>query len=307
MKRRKLFLIMCVIMIMIPCNVCSAAKKNEKPGKPILAGVLATSRAEIKLSWTSVKYAQKYIVYRADSRKGKYKKIATTKKTQYTDKKGKQLHTYYYKVRAVRKHSKTNKWLYGSYSNIMKKKVRKIAKKTAYAGDSLTVGLLNYGKVKESRSVRVFAKIGIGTAAFYKSDYMKDLLRYNPDRLFIMLGVNDLAGNPTESYMDNTIRYYKQIVKVCLKKNPNMEIFVMGVAPVEAGISVNNATIKEYNRKLEDSLLIMDNVYYYDLALELAGEDGCLKPQYAATDGLHWNAAAYDVILKAQKKFVLEY
>lgn len=326
MRKAFRMLIVCMMTVLLVSGVCKAesnvtlskedkadmvvqrlGKKAAKPGKPVLACVFATNKAEIKLRWTPAKNAQKYVIYRATSKKGKYKKIATTKKTLYVDKKGTQLKTYYYKVRAMKKNGTTKKWVYGAYSNIMKKKVRKIAKKTAYAGDSLTVGLLDYGRVTESESKKVFAKVGIGTAAYYNSDLLKDLLEYNPDRLFIMLGVNDLAGNPADSYMNTVIAYYKSILKACIKKNPDMEIFVMAVAPVGENAPVSMSVIDAYNMKMEDVLLTMDNVYYYDLKWDLADERGYLKPEYMASDGLHWKAAAYDVMLKVQKDLIKEY
>jgi lysophospholipase L1-like esterase len=58
---------------------------------------------------------------------------------------------------------------------------------------------------------------------------------------------------------------------------------------------------------MEKKLLALDNVYYYDLALELADEEGYLEDKYAASDGLHWTSKAYDTVLKAMKEFVKAY
>jgi hypothetical protein len=254
-----------------------------------------------------VENAKQYEVYRSTSAKGKYKKIATTKKTKYTDKSGKQLTTYYYKIRAVGKDSATKKTIYSKYSKAMKKKVRKIATKTAYAGDSLMVGLVNYGKIKENQSQKVFAQVGITTSGYYQSDLLKQLLEYCPDRLYIMLGVNDMAGNPSKSAMNTIISYYQAILKSCIAVNPDMEIFVIGVSPVGKNSTVSLSTINYYNTRMEKKLLALDNVYYYDLALELADEEGYLETQYAAADGLHWTSKAYDTVLKATREFVKAY
>ena len=53
------------------------------------------------LKWASVEYASKYQVYRATSKTGTYKKIATTSKARYTDTSAATGYTYYYKVKAV--------------------------------------------------------------------------------------------------------------------------------------------------------------------------------------------------------------
>lgn len=282
-----------------------AAKVVKKLDKPMIGSVTATDKSTIRVMWVPVDYAQKYQVYRSTHPKKNFKKIGTTKKTQFVDKTGKQLKTYYYKVRAIRKNGK--KTIYSKFSITMKKKVRKKVKKTVYAGDSLMVGLTNYGKITNNSKQRVYAKVGITTSKYYKSSQLQQLLRYNPDRLYIMLGVNDIAGNPSNQYMNTTIRYYIAILKTCIKKNPDIEIFVMGVSPVGKGSSVKMSTVNYYNTGLEESVVALENVYYYDLALDMAGDDGYMKPEFISADSLHWTSAAYDTALKAMRECVKEY
>ncbi|MDO5155796.1 MAG: GDSL-type esterase/lipase family protein [Eubacteriales bacterium] len=304
MKRKCIWLLMLVTLVLSTSSISEAATKL---GKPMLVNVLATEKSEIKLMWMPAQGAQKYKVYRATSKKGKYKLITTTKKTKYVDKKGTPLKTYYYKVRAMKKDSKTKKWTYGAYSNIMKKKVRKKVKKIAYAGDSLTVGLLNYGKVKESSNLKVYAQVGIGVAAYYNSDLLTSLLDYNPDRLYIMLGVNDLAGKPTEASMNQSLANYKAIIQSCLKKNPDMEIVVTEVCPVGRLATVRMDSVTLYNRKLEDTFMDNDNVYFCELYWDVVDENGYLRKEYSAGDGLHWNSVIYDVMMIRHAELVKEY
>lgn len=54
----------------------------------------------IKVSWNSINHAEKYSVYRATSKDGEYKKIATTEKCYYKDTSAKVGKRYYYKVKA---------------------------------------------------------------------------------------------------------------------------------------------------------------------------------------------------------------
>ncbi len=299
-KIRKILVILCLILL---CQ--SGVQAAGKLKKPFMGSVTATDKATIKLIWLPVKDAQKYEVYRSTSKKSGYQKIGTTKKTKYTDKTGKQLKTYYYKIRALKKEDGKN--IYSPYSMVMKKKVRKIVKKTAYAGDSLMVGLVNYGKIKENKSQKIFAQIGITTSGYYRSELLKKLTAYKPDRLYIMLGVNDMAGNPSEKGMNTIISYYKKILKACIASNPDMEIFVMGVSPVGKTSNISLKTVNYYNTKMERSVVPLKNVYYYDLALELSGDDGYLRPEYAASDGLHWTSKTYDTVLKAMRECVKEY
>ena len=57
-----------------------------------------------KLSWDKISGATKYYVYRATSKDGEFKKIATVEKdkSSYTDTKAKAGKTYYYKVKAIK-------------------------------------------------------------------------------------------------------------------------------------------------------------------------------------------------------------
>ena len=63
---------------------------DKKTGKP-------------KLTWTKIKGAKKYNVYRATKKDGTYQYIGTTTKTSYINKNAKKGKTYWYKVKAVHK------------------------------------------------------------------------------------------------------------------------------------------------------------------------------------------------------------
>lgn len=70
--------------------------------KGLKAVAVSTSTSAIKLTWSKAKYASKYQVYRATSKTGKYKKVATVKKLTYTAKGLKANKKYFYKVRAIK-------------------------------------------------------------------------------------------------------------------------------------------------------------------------------------------------------------
>lgn len=82
--------------------------------KPSVSVKLSSNKP--KLSWKAIPVAQKYEIYRATSKSGKYTKIASTTDTYYRDKKAKKGKTYYYKVKAIGPISGTN----SSYSSVDK-------------------------------------------------------------------------------------------------------------------------------------------------------------------------------------------
>ena len=94
----------------------SIANKKVVLGKPS-AKVRDTGKSSISLTWKKVSGAQKYEIYRATSKNGEYKKIATTKSTNYKNTKLSKNKPYYYKIRAVQKIS--NKTYRSPYSSII--------------------------------------------------------------------------------------------------------------------------------------------------------------------------------------------
>ena len=78
------------------------------------------------LKWKKVTGAKKYEVYKGTKKKGKFKKIATVKKTTYTDKKIKKSNknkNYFYKVRAIAKAD--GKTVKGKFSKTARIKIKK--------------------------------------------------------------------------------------------------------------------------------------------------------------------------------------
>ncbi len=96
------------------------------PAAPQKVAVKNSAKKTAKLSWKKVAGADGYEVYRSNSAKGKFKKIATSKSgksVSYTNKKLSKNKTYYYKVRAYK--NVKGKKVYGEYSKVVKVKIKK--------------------------------------------------------------------------------------------------------------------------------------------------------------------------------------
>ena len=77
---------------------------------------VSAGKRKVTLSWKKASGAKKYEIYRSSKKKSGYKKIATTTKTKYENKKLKKGARYYYKVRTLRGSAKsgfTNRVLSG--------------------------------------------------------------------------------------------------------------------------------------------------------------------------------------------------
>lgn len=108
MKRKNLikistFVCMVALALAFTCAkpiTANAAKIGKiKTIKVISTANIADKKATISVSWSKAKNAKKYLVYRATSKNGKYKKVKTVKKTTFTDKK--KAGAFFYKIRPV--------------------------------------------------------------------------------------------------------------------------------------------------------------------------------------------------------------
>ena len=73
---------------------------------PLLDGE-RNGKGQYRLYWTRTSSTEKYKVYRATAKNGKYKLIKTTRSCNYTDTTAKKGVRYYYKVKAVKESGKT--------------------------------------------------------------------------------------------------------------------------------------------------------------------------------------------------------
>lgn len=91
---------------------------NKKISVGKVKGVKVVKKGKtVKLKWKKTSNAKGYEIVSSKKKNGKYKRIGTTTKTNFTKKVGKK--KMYYKVRAYRKNGK--KKVYGKYSTIVRK------------------------------------------------------------------------------------------------------------------------------------------------------------------------------------------
>ncbi len=79
-------------------KVRSGKDKYKKISKPTNLKATQSGKNKVKVKWSKVEGAKKYTIYRATSKNGKYKKVATSKTNSYKDTKLKKGQKYYYKV-----------------------------------------------------------------------------------------------------------------------------------------------------------------------------------------------------------------
>ena len=127
MKKSRIFIAIVIILSLILAQATPVYAASTSIKAPTLNSVAYDEGNNcVVLHWSKVSKIDGYQIYRAESKDGKYKKIATVKstKTTYKDTKFEYDNTYYYKIRAYKKVDGKNK--YSKYSS--KKNVKVWAK-----------------------------------------------------------------------------------------------------------------------------------------------------------------------------------
>ena len=179
-----------------------------------------------------------------------------------------------------------------------------------FVGDSLTEGLRIYRNIEnavaetatfvsaKSLSPKSFIE---GVITNFENGYrpaqngVDAIVESWPGKVYITLGTNALV------YMtdDQFIYYYDQMLTQLKERMPNVIFYVCSVTPTTAEYAaakpnfswdrmyvVNNRIAKMCSEK---------GMHYINLHEALAGDDGYLKHEYAAKDGIHLQPEAYTV------------
>lgn len=153
--------------------------------------------------------------------------------------------------------------------------------------------------------------VGGNTTDDILEDMQQRVYQYNPSKVFLLIGTNDLQ---VEKSVDEIVDNIKKIVEGIKENRPEAEIYIESVYPVNNSDSDkidhdmvgrrNNEDIQAINEKLEKYCQESDLVYI-DLYNELIDEDGNLKEEYTK-EGLHMSDEGYEVITTILKKYMEE-
>ena len=132
---------------------------------------------------------------------------------------------------------------------------------------------------------------------------MEEVVKRKPSKLFLLIGINDIAKNiPDEVIMENIF----SMVGRMRNSSPKTKVFVQSILPTNNTFpqfpdSKNKddhiVTINGQLRKFGDRL----KYTYVDLYSQFSDSESRLDAKYT-TDGLHLNAAGYDHWVEILKK-----
>ncbi len=179
----------------------------------------------------------------------------------------------------------------------------KIAENIVFLGDSIT-HRYDLNKYFPDNNV-VNSGVDSNVCSDILSDMYGRIYKYNPSKIFILIGTNNLITDDSD---DKILSDIKQIINEIHEKLPFAGIYVESIYPVNKDIDdymVNirdNERIKNINKEIEKYIKDIKYAEYinvYDLLIK----DDKLNPDYS-DDGLHVNDKGYEIITELLKKYI---
>ena len=151
--------------------------------------------------------------------------------------------------------------------------------------------------------------VNSGVAGDTTDDILNDMkgrvYDYNPSKVFLLIGTNDLRD---EKSVDEEVDNIKKIIENIETNKKGAEIYLEGIYPVNEEINEkvvelrNNPDINEINDKIE-KYAEERNITYIDLHEKLINDKGLLDRKYTK-DGLHLNEEGYEVVTEELMKYL---
>lgn len=175
-------------------------------------------------------------------------------------------------------------------------------------GNSITEG----GNWKKLWGDSLVLNRGIsGDVTFGVLNRLEEVLRHQPSKIFLLIGINDLSRNtPDEVIIENLFTIAKRIQTA----SPKTELFIQSILPTNESfknfppdfrgkgshINTINTQLNRYAEKMK--------YHYIDLYTAFLGTDGAMDAKYAV-DGLHLSLLGYQLwvrILRTDSKSKLK-
>ena len=171
-------------------------------------------------------------------------------------------------------------------------------KKTAFVGNSLTQGFQIANGLKEST---VYAKPGLTVSTIASEKCAKlgnqtvtvlDALKNQQFQwVFFMFGINEIGWNSDKIFIEK----YSDLIESIKKKQPNTNIVVQSILPVDedkvTNSIFNNERIDTFNKEIKEMCNNLQ-ITYLDVSSIMKDSDGQLYGE-ASTDGIHLKKKYY--------------
>lgn len=168
-----------------------------------------------------------------------------------------------------------------------------IPNQTVIAGDSITeilnMDLFN-SYIKNSGKLVYNRGISGDTSNKFLERFDSNVLALKPSNLVLLIGTNDLSLTSNVDFVYSNI---ESAVDKALASNPDMNIILQSVYPVDYKNKRKNKLILELNEKLK-LMCENKNITYLDMHSLLLDDLGGLDSKFTY-DGLHPNALGFEI------------
>ncbi len=174
----------------------------------------------------------------------------------------------------------------------------------AFIGDSRTMDLMIYSKVKKTKAA-AYCDVGLNVNTVFEKKFITvkkkkvtvlEALKANNkkySKIYIMFGINELGFDSVEGF----IKSYKKLIDAVRKIKPDALIYVQSVLPVakskdQTSDMFTNHRAKKYNTYIKE-MCTEKKVFFIDAYSAFEGANGYL-PEAVASDGIHFRADVCD-------------
>lgn len=175
-----------------------------------------------------------------------------------------------------------------------------VKKAVVFWGDSIT----DWGDWAELLQNKKAVNRGIaGDNTYGLRGRLEEVLRHTPQKLFILIGTNDINKKIPASYI---IANYKQLIRDIQQRSPGTTIYVQSVFPINNQLigrqyyTGTNEEIKALNTALQ-AMAAEARVKYVDVYSHLLDAQQQLDARYTY-DGLHLSGLGYLAWIDCLKK-----
>lgn len=197
-------------------------------------------------------------------------------------------------------------------SKVTDAQIKKFFSKSVFVGDSIMVGYRNYAlgtPASYAHNSQFLAVVGYslthamnsasrgGIQPTYQGKRMNvwEAMKYmDVENVFIMFGTNDLTYTRADVFCEKYVPFIKKIREV----NPDINVYIIGMTPVAAGVSkgaLNAGGVRFVNEYLTAKQAEWGYTYV-NLYSKVTDANGNILPKYCSDNYVHHNARCYQEV-----------
>lgn len=176
------------------------------------------------------------------------------------------------------------------------------SKDIIFLGNSITDGA-EWGELFQNKYIKNRGISGDTTWGVY--DRLETILKGNPKKIFLLIGINDIGRGRDDQYVIDGI---ERIIKKIKEDNPRTQLYVQSILPVNpvygkfGGHTSQWKRIPEINARIK-RIAIREGITFIDLFTSFVDQEGKMNKDLT-NDGLHLLGQGYEVWKQAVLPYI---